>query len=227
MAKRKQISPEEKVKAVKEYLDGKGTVASVAKKYGVTYKPFQRWIRNYQSMGEAAFSREGNRRSYSLELRQKVTAEYLAGGITIEALAKKHKILSEGTVQYWIMKYNRSKEPVCSGTGGRSSMAKGRKTTFEERVEIVRFCIAHDYNYKETSEKYQISYQQARNYTAKYEKSGMDGLEDRRGRRKPESEMNEVEKLKAEMRLLRAEKERAEMEVSFLKKLAEIERRRG
>ena len=39
--------------------------------------------------------------------------------------------------------------------------------------------------------------------------------------------MNELEKLRAEVKLLRAAKERAEMEVSFLKKLEEIERRRG
>ena len=40
-------------------------------------------------------------------------------------------------------------------------------------------------------------------------------------------EMSELEKLRAENRILRAEKERAEMEASFLKKLGEIERRRG
>jgi hypothetical protein len=38
--------------------------------------------------------------------------------------------------------------------------------------------------------------------------------------------MNELEKLQAEIKILRAEKERAEMEASFLKKLEEIERRR-
>ena len=39
--------------------------------------------------------------------------------------------------------------------------------------------------------------------------------------------MNELESLRAEVKILRAEKERAEMEASFLKKLEEIERRRG
>ena len=39
--------------------------------------------------------------------------------------------------------------------------------------------------------------------------------------------MTELECLRAENKILRAEKERAEMEVSFLKKLEEIERRRG
>ena len=37
--------------------------------------------------------------------------------------------------------------------------------------------------------------------------------------------MSELEKLRAEVKILKAEKERAEMEASFLKKLEEIERR--
>ena len=106
-------------------------------------------------------------------------------------------------------------------------MTRGRKTTFDERVEIVQYCIAHDHNYAETAAKYNISYQQARNYTVKYEAGGIEALRDRRGRVKPMDELSELEKLRAENKILRAEKERAEMEVSFLKKLDEIERRRG
>ena len=106
-------------------------------------------------------------------------------------------------------------------------MTRGRKTTFDERVEIVQYCIAHDHNYAETAARYSVSYQQARSYTVKYEAGGVEALRDRRGQKKPLDEMSELEKLRAENRILRAEKERAEMEVSFLKKLEEIERRRG
>lgn len=96
-------------------------------------------------------------------------------------------------------------------------MAKGRKTTFEERIEIVQYCIAHDHNYVETAANYKVSYQQARSYTIKYETDGVEALRDRRGKRKSEDEMTELEKLRAEVKILRAEKERAEMEASFLK----------
>jgi transposase len=106
-------------------------------------------------------------------------------------------------------------------------MTKGRKTTFNERVDIVQYCIAHEHNYAETSEKYQVSYQQARNYTTKYEANGIEALRDNRGKQKSQNEMNELEKLRAEIKILKAQKERAEMEASFLKKLEEIERRRG
>lgn len=112
-------------------------------------------------------------------------------------------------------------------TGGSIIMTKGRKTTFEERVEIVQYCIAHDRNYAQTAEQYQVSYQQARNYIVKYEAGGVEALRDNRGKRKHPDEMSELEKLRAEVKILKAEKARAEMEASFLKKLEEIERRRG
>lgn len=72
-----------------------------------------------------------------------------------------------------------------------------------------------------------MSYQQARNYTVKYESDGIEALRDNRGKRKSKDEMTELERLRAENRILKAEKKYAEMQVSFLKKLEEIERRRG
>lgn len=94
-------------------------------------------------------------------------------------------------------------------------MTKGRKTTFDERIEIMQYCIAHDHNYSETAEKYQVFYQQARSYTVKYESKGVEALRNNRGRRKSPDTMSELEKLRAEVKILRAEKERAEMEVAF------------
>lgn len=90
-------------------------------------------------------------------------------------------------------------------------MTKGRKTTFEERVEIVQYCIAHDRNYAQTAEQYQVSYQQARNYIVKYEAGGVEALRDNRGKRKSPDAMSELEKLRAEVEILKTEKERAEI----------------
>ena len=62
-----------------------------------------------------------------------------------------------------------------------------------------------------------MSYQQARNYTVKYESDGIEALRDNRGKRKSKDEMTELERLCAENRILKAEKKYAEMEVLFLK----------
>lgn len=101
-----------------------------------------------------------------------------------------------------------------------------RKTTYEERIEIVQYCIEHENNYAKTAKQYHVSYQQVYGWVKKYEQKGVEGLLDRRGHRKPEDEMSELEKLRAENRLLKAQNKRQEMEMEFLKKLEEVKRRR-
>ena len=224
---RKKISPSEKLQAVQEYLAGKGSMETIAAKYGITYTPFRKWLAKYESFGSNAFIRTGHNASYSSTFKMNVVNAYLSGKGSYRELAIKYKIANPDTVRCWVMKYNGHEELRVSETGGYSIMTKGRKTTFDDRVEIVQYCIAHEHNYAETAEKYQVSYQQARNYTVKYESDGVEALKDNRGKRKLEDQMTELERLRAENKILRAEKERAEMEASFLKKLEEIERRRG
>lgn len=223
---KKKISAEDKIYAVNLYLNGEESQHRIASIFGVSVASVQQWIRNYEFMGADAFILKGNKK-YSKELKQQAVLDYLAGRDSQDAICKKYGIRSKSKLQIWIKKYNSHEDLKSSGTGGIAIMTKGRKTTFEERVEIVRYCVAHDRNYAKTAEQYQVSYQQARNYTVKYETGGVEALKDNRGKRKSPDAMNELERLRAEIKLLKAEKERAEMEASFLKKLDEIERRRG
>lgn len=225
MSKRK-ISAQEKISAIRRYLDGLSSQGQIAEQFNISKTSVQQWIFNYESMGEDAFFMNQNKR-YSTELKVQAVQDYLSGYGSQTDICKKYGVRSKSKLQQWILMYNGHKELKASGTGGYPIMTNGRKTTFDERVEIVQYCIAHEHNYAETSEKYHISYQQARNYTLKYETNGVGALQDKRGKRKSEDEMTELERLKAENKILRAEKEQAEMEASFLKKLEEIERRRG
>ena len=224
MSKRK-VSAEDKIYAVNLYLKGKKSQHGIAAMFDVSVASVQQWIRNYESMGSDAFVK-GNKK-YSKELKLQAVLDYLAGRGSQDDICRKYGIRSKAKLEVWIKKYNGHEELKSSGTGGSSIMTKGRKTTFEERVEIVQYCIAHDRNYAQTAEQYQVSYQQARNYIVKYEAGGVEALRDNRGKRKSLDKMSELEKLRAEVKILKAEKERAEMEASFLKKLEEIERRRG
>ena len=104
-------------------------------------------------------------------------------------------------------------------------MTKGRKTTFEERISIVEDCIANGRDYTETAVKFNVSYQQVYTWVRKYDRYGLDGLRDGRGRRKPESEMSELEQIWYENRILKAQLTQQQMEIDFLKKLEELERR--
>ena len=82
-------------------------------------------------------------------------------------------------------------------------MKQGRETTLEERIQIVRECIACGKNYGEMALKYKVSYQQVRTWTLRFEEMGEIGLEDRRGERKisqtPRSKEEELEKRIAEL----------------------------
>lgn len=102
---------------------------------------------------------------------------------------------------------------------------KRRKTTLKERIRIVEYCISHSNDYASAAKKFNCSYGQIYSWVKKYETDGVEGLRDGRGRNKPEKELSEVEKLKAENRLLKAEKKKQQMEIDLLKKLEEIERR--
>lgn len=221
-----KYSPEGKIRLVESIIEGKESIRTVAEQTGLHKTTIDKWIRNYQSIGPDVFSQKSWTKRSSFE-KEAAVMDYLSGKGSLRDICDKYKIADTRQLRNWILKYNGHEELKACGTGGTPIMTKGRKTTFEERVEIVQYCIAHTRNYAETAEKFGISYQQARNYTVKYEAKGVAGLRDNRGKRKSEDEMNELERLRAEVKILRAEKERAEMEVSFLKKLEEIERRRS
>ena len=226
MGRKGKYSKEEKLNAVYEYLNGNSSINSIAHRLGINFNAVKLWVCKYKVMGEEAFSTNQNKHYSKAEKEQAVTA-YLAGEGSLLEICNKFKIHSPTQLRQWIKKYNGHEELKASGTGGTFIMTKGRKTTFEERIEIASYCISHDYNYSEASEKFSVSYQQARNYTVKYEKDGLNALHDNRGRRKTADALTEIEKLRAELKMEKAKRQKAEMEASFLKKLDEIERRRG
>ena len=105
-------------------------------------------------------------------------------------------------------------------------MSKARRTTQEERIQIARECIASGKNYSEIADKYQVSYQQVRTWTLRFEELGEAGLEDRRGqRRKDQQPRTELEQAQIEIEQLKHKLYLAEMENALLKKLNEVERR--
>ena len=105
-------------------------------------------------------------------------------------------------------------------------MRQTRSTTQEERIKIARECIASGKNYGELAIKYNVSYQQVRTWTLRFEELGEAGLEDRRGKRKKDqTPRTELEKAQIEIEQLKHKLYLAEMERDLLKKLDEIERR--
>ena len=97
-------------------------------------------------------------------------------------------------------------------------MTKGRKTTLDERQEIVAYCLEHDSEYKLAAEHFNVSYAQVYQWVKKYEEKGKIGLQDKRGKRKQDDELSEIEKLQRENSLLKHRLELQERENILLKK---------
>lgn len=182
-------------------------------------------MRNYQIFGREGLQDKHRQKSYSKEEQEAAVQDYLSGTGSQADICKKYKLYSKTQLQNWIKQYNGHRELRPSkGRGSDIYMTKGRKTTYEERVEIVSYCIENGNDYTSAVEKYGVSYQQIYSWVRKYRELGAEGLVDKRGKRKPESEMTELEKLRAENRMLEARNKRLETENVVLKKLGEIER---
>ena len=218
-------STEEIINAVKRYQEGNTSQKKEAKKLGVSQQTFQDWIRRYETFGIDGFQQKEYRK-YSKTVKEAAVRDYLNGEGSHSEICKKYGISSRTQLQNWIKLYNSHRELLSStGRGSDIYMTKGRNTTYEERVEIVSYCIEHGNDYAAAIEKYGVSYQQVYSWVRKYTEKGVEGLVDKRGKRKPEAEMTELEKLRAENKMLEARNKRLETENAVLKKLEEIERR--
>lgn len=226
MSHKSKISGQAKIAAIEKYLRGEDSLKHIATLLGVHHSNLNQWLRTYQSLGPSALLNTSKNTIYPAKLKVKAVEDYLEGNGSLMDICKTYGIKSTYQLRNWVLKYNGHEKLKSSGSGGSPIMTKGRATTFDERVEIVKYCIEHQNNYAETAQKFQISYQQVYSWTNKYLKDGVDALQDRRGKRKAENEMSEVEKLRAKNKLLEAENRRKQIEIDFLKKLDEIERRR-
>ncbi|MDT2261187.1 helix-turn-helix domain-containing protein [Paenibacillus larvae] len=104
-------------------------------------------------------------------------------------------------------------------------MNKGRKTTFEERIEIAQYTIANDLDYQKSMEKYDVSYSQVYAWVRKYKSGGEEAPQGQSRRNKPAEELDDHERLKLRIKELEARNEYLENGERSGKKLAEIRRR--
>lgn len=218
---------ERKIELVKKYLGGEIGATRIVQELGITESTLRRWVISYKAFGAEGLIPQAKSRKYSPDLKLKVVQEYLSGGSSMKGLCLKYAISDEHIVRRWVKKYNSHEDFKQPNNGGAIYMAKGRNTTLEERIEIVSHCIANNKDYGKTIEQYEVSYQQIYGWVRKYESDGTDGLVDRRGKRKDQTSMTEVEKLRAQLKFKEAENLRLQMENELLKKLEALERGRN
>ena len=215
----------EKLAILEEVSNGEIGFLAAAKKYEISKTTLMRWQRRYKMYGYEGLERRTHLQRYSAELKLRAVKDYLEGGLSQYQIIDKYKVASTRQLFNWINKYN-GHSSLKAYKGEAKAMTKGRSTTWQERIEIVQYCLAHEHNYQKTAEHFQVSYQQVYQWVKKFEDGGQDGLKDGRGRKKTPEELTEADQQKLKMKKLEYELERLRAENAFLKKLEELERRR-
>lgn len=223
MSRKGKLTNKQRIKAVKEYMNGEGSCISISKKYGIHRETLLSYVRRAQAEGIDVLRKCSHNKKYSSATKLAAVNEYLAGKGSQSKICTKYKITNKSILQKWIKWYNSGKDFKEHSSSERGvTMKKGRKTTLEERTEIVALCIANGKDYGAAAEKYGVSYQQVYSWVNKYEAKGAAGLTDRRGKTKPKEELTEADKLRMENKILQAKIKDQEMEIAILKKLREL-----
>jgi transposase len=198
----------------------------IARKYNINISTLVKWRHRYELYGIEGLEKRNRNRKYSPELKLQAVQDYLSGTYSQNEIIDKYKIASRTQLRKWIDKYNGHSSFKSVNEGARA-MTKGRSTTWQERIDIVLHCIAHERDYGKTAAQFKVSYNQVYQWVKKYEDGGEDALQDGRGRKKTPEELSEAERHKLELKKLEYEIQRLKAENAFLKKLRELRGRRG
>ena len=221
MDKRIKFTKKEKIAIVKRYLEGKAGSYSLAREIGSNHKQILKWAYEYREHGKDAFRDTTKHRSYTKEFKQQAVEYYLEHG-SLSMTSAKYGI-SGSVLERWIKAYK-------DGTlKDRMPMPevyhmKGR-TTFEERKEIVHYCLSHDKNYKETAKTYSLPYSRVFNMVKKYEQEGEEGIMDAKTRNALHP-LTEIEKLQKENERLKKELELEKLKRELVQKKISLEKER-
>jgi len=221
---REKFTQEVKLAILRCIAEGQSSKA-VRTQFGVGKETIRGWRRKVEVQGNDALARKPKNQRYAETLKRSVVDAYLSGEGSQQEIALQYGLRSKTQLRVWLMKYTQG-ESLKSSPGGMSqAMSKGRKTSYEERLEIVRYCAAHDSNYQKAAEVYEVSYSQVYSWVKKYDEGGEKALLDRRGKAKEEAALTELDQLKLGNRKLLRKNRELEVENAVLKKLEELERR--
>lgn len=223
MSRKERFTPQEKEQACIDYIEGNRSRSEICSELHISTRTIQDWAAIYNKYGVAGFAKKTKNRSYSKQFRIEIVEKYIRGEASSIELGNQYDI-SSSLLRRWIRMYNANIELKDYNPKQEVYMAEARrKTTLEERKEIVEYCVAHGNDYKGTAALYDVSYSQVYSWVRKYQESGEEGLADRRGHHKSDEEVDEVERLRRENLRLKRQLEERDMLVELLKKVRELE----
>ncbi|MDQ0859135.1 transposase [Bacillus sp. V2I10] len=123
-----KFTEQEKVNAVKRYLNGIEGHKAIAKSIGVAHGVFHRWIQQYQYNGENAFKKRYT--TYSLDDKLKVLTYMNEHGTSLSETAAIFKIQSPSTINRWKRLFD------TQGVDGLIPREKGRSSMKKENPKV-------------------------------------------------------------------------------------------
>lgn len=226
MRSNRKHTAQELERYIQLYLEEGKSFRELNEDYGLllSRSGFNKKVLRYQEYGLLGIQTKSNNNHYTKDFKMTVIREHLEEETPIIQLARKYNIPSDSTVRNWIIKYTKGEENGRYSPKPEVYTMKGKRTTQEEKIEIVKDFLSNSLSYKEAAEKHQVSYNNVYSWVQKYKEHGPDGLIDGRGRGKPDSIQTEEERIQAENAALKARNEYLETENAALKKLEEVER---
>ena len=215
---------ETKIKACKEYEKGNKSFVEIGEEINAGDTTVSYWYAKYKEKGPDSLKEKTSKGSFSKEFKMNIIEEYLTGNYTYQQLGHKYEI-SHSTVSKWVnMWYNGIELKDTKQKREDNSMK-----TYKERIEIVKWVLSNNKNYKKAAEIYNLNYALIYKWTQTFLKEGEEGLKYKKRGPKFKTEIDtakltDTEKLKLELEKEKEIRKRLELELEILKKKEAVEK---
>ena len=121
-----KYSFEFKKQAVQAYLNGEGSYAYLAKKFGMPPgRDFRKWVKAYTTYGEDGLKRSRKNKTYTFDFKMSVVELYLSSEISYQELALNVGITNPVTLTKWVNDFR------IAGPDALRAKKKGRKKVLD------------------------------------------------------------------------------------------------
>ncbi|MGQ4245091.1 transposase [Enterococcus casseliflavus] len=142
MSKKSLYSPEEKYQVISEVMNGRHSLNSIAKKHSLSWMTIKDWIRKYNDDGIEGQKKSTTWKRYTSDLKRNAVLAVINEELSLWQATAVFQLSSTTILRKWISSYT-NEEMVKSTSKGSvpKTRINGRKTTYQERIEIVQYII--------------------------------------------------------------------------------------
>ena len=106
MSRGSKLTDEERIAAVQEYLEGRGSYEAIAKKYGIALQTLRQKVIYAKTNGIESIRISHTNKQYSAETKLKAVTEYLNGKGSQVEICRRYHISDTKVFRRWISCYN-------------------------------------------------------------------------------------------------------------------------